>query len=94
MADELELIVGHVYEGKRPAVVGWGGVNDRQIKWIGIAEVQYDSPSVPDGRRYPKVTHAAFRKWAARDITDQMPKDEWRTTTLQNTSPTGGEKNP
>jgi hypothetical protein len=92
MDEELKLIVGHVYEGKRPAVVGWGAVNDRQIKWIGIGELQYDSPSVADGRRYPKVAYAEFRKWAARDITDQMPKGEWRTSIQQNTSPSGGEK--
>lgn len=79
--DVLPLIVGHVYEAKRPTVIGVFDrlINDRQIKWVGLLEVQYDSPSVPNGRRYPKVSHEAFRKWAARDITDQMPDNEWRS---------------
>lgn len=79
---ELPLIVGHTYEAKKPGRVGtmldplW---NDRQILWIGVAEVQYDSPSVACGRRMPRVGIEQFRKWAGRDITDKMPKGEWRS---------------
>lgn len=80
-APELELIVGHVYSAKRPNTHGFNEplLNDRQIVWIGIAEVQYDSPSVGFGRTYPKVSHDAFRRWAKEDITGQMPANgEWR----------------
>lgn len=78
---ELELIAGHIYEAKRPAAIGIINplINDRQIVWVGLLEVQYDSPSVAMGRRFPRVTHEAFRKWAKRDITAEMPEGEWRT---------------
>lgn len=87
-AEPLPLIVGHAYEAKRPARVGnifdplW---NDRQIVWTNGEYVQYDSPSVANGRRLPKVTHEQFRRWAARDITAQMPKGEWRCACITNT---------
>ncbi len=80
-AEPLPLIVGHTYEAKRKAQAGvidplW---NDRMIVWIGVAEVQYDSPTVAIGRRLPKVSHEQFRRWAARDITSEMPNGEWRS---------------
>lgn len=81
--DALTLIVGHVYEAKRQTAIGLFPrlVNDRQIVWVGLMEVQYDSPTVAHGRKYPKVSHEAFRRWAARDVTDLMPKGEWREAT-------------
>lgn len=83
--DVLPLVVGHTYEAKRPARVGvfdplW---NDRQIIWIGLYEVQYDSPTVGNGRHYPKVSHEQFRRWAACDVTTEMPKGEWRSARTQ-----------
>lgn len=76
--EQLPLIKGHVYEAKRPITAG-GYVSDREIVWINADEVQYDSPSVPNGRRLPRVSHAEFRNWAARDITDEMPVGgDWR----------------
>ena len=80
-ASPLELIVGHVYEAKRPRSVGLFEplMNDRQIKWISFNEVQYDSPTVGLGRRYPRASKEAFLKWAARDITKEMPPGEWRS---------------
>lgn len=82
-ATSLELIVGHVYEAKRPRSVGLFEplMNDRQIKWIGFDQVQYDSPSVALWRKYPTVSKEAFLKWAARDITKEMPPGEWRSGT-------------
>lgn len=82
-----DLIVGHVYEGKRKQADFCRLINDRQIIWIGkefykgeFQEViQYDSPTVRNGKHYPKVSIAQFLKWAKRDITAEMPKDEWRT---------------
>lgn len=41
-------------------------------------QVQYDSPSLKPGKKYPTVTLAKFLKWAGKDITDIMPKGEWR----------------
>ena len=82
-ATPIELIVGHVYEAKRPKSVGVFGplMNDRQIKWIGFNEVQYDSPTVGMGRSYTRVSKEAFLKWAARDITKKMPPGKWRSGT-------------
>ena len=78
----LPLIKGRVYEAKRPLNVG-GYVSDREIVWISADEVQYDSPSVPNGRRLPRVSHAEFRNWAARDITDEMPEGgDWRRSAV------------
>jgi hypothetical protein len=77
-SEPLPLIVGHVYESKTPRVTTKGLVNDRWIIWIGADTLQYDSPTVRYGQNFPKVTHAQFREWAGRDITDEMPKYEWR----------------
>lgn len=79
--DVLHLVVGHVYEAKRPTVVGLFDrfINDRQILWVGLTEVQYDGPTVGFGRHYPKVSHEAFRNWAARDVTHLVPAHEWRS---------------
>jgi|SRR6185437_15287453 len=79
---DLPLIVGHIYEAKRPSSVGgvFRLVNDREIVWIGADEVQYDSPSIPAGHRLPRVSFADFRRWAGRDITSEMPSDgNWRS---------------
>lgn len=86
----MPLIVGHTYVAKRPARVGtiddplW---NDRQIVWVGMCEVQYDSPSVAFGRRLPKVSHDQFRRWAACDITSEMPQGEWRSAKATGETP-------
>lgn len=77
-SDTLQLRVGGVYRAKRPAATGSifsALVNDRQIMWMNSEMVQYDSPSVADGRHYPKVKIEAFLKWAKEEIT--LPKDEW-----------------
>ena len=80
MSDVLELKVGRTYRAKRPRANGWlfnPLVNDRTIMWIGLLEVQYDGPSVAFGRNYPRVTIEAFRKWADRDVTDELPPRDW-----------------
>jgi hypothetical protein len=76
--EPLPLIAGHVYEAKTPRLAASGFINDRQIVWVGIEEVQYDGPTVRLGSRYPRVTHEQFREWAGRDITDEMPEEDWR----------------
>ncbi len=40
--------------------------------------VQYDSPTVKNGKNYPSVTQTVFEKWAGREVTELMPKGEWR----------------
>lgn len=82
----LELIVGNTYRGKRPAH-SCGHVNDQQILWISACKtlVQYDSPSVRAGCRYPQVTVGKFLKWAGEDITDTCGRDweYWESYLLQ-----------
>lgn len=77
----LTLKVGRCYRAKKPRqTTGFPGfVNDRQITWIGSCSVQYDSPSVSNGSHYPTVSKDDFLAWAARDITDELPKGEWQT---------------
>ncbi|ABL96751.1 hypothetical protein BcepF1.020 [Burkholderia phage BcepF1] len=79
----LELKVGQVWRAKRPAAAGsflCPMINDRQIIWIDSfgSEIQYDSPSVAPGRKYPKVTREAFEKWAGREVKSELPPGgEW-----------------
>lgn len=76
-----DIMPGRCYEAKRPARIGYPPrYNDRQVKWVSsrLTEVQYDSPTVAVGRRYPIVSMAKFLKWAGRDVTAIMPKGEWR----------------
>nr|DAI22418.1 MAG TPA: hypothetical protein [Caudoviricetes sp.] len=87
MLQESDLKPGRVYSAKKPQIDWSGLLNDRQILWIGQDYtkdgiktcVQYDSPTVSPGRKYPTITAEKFLKWAAEDVTDQMPKGEWRT---------------
>ena len=83
-----DLHVGHVYSAKSPKEHGFPPLlGDRQILWKGLIYdnkegfvdgLQYDSPSVRRGRKYPKISIAKFLKWAEADITETMPKGEWR----------------
>lgn len=71
-----DLVVGHIYRGKRPqGIHGW--FNDRMIMWLGITQVQYDSPTVKTGERHPTVTIGKFLDWAASDVTEGYPKGTW-----------------
>lgn len=77
---DLELKVGRTYRAKRPAAAGdylSPLVNDRTIIWLGMAEVQYDGPSVGFGRHYPRVSIEKFRAWVARDVTDELPEGNY-----------------
>jgi len=80
-----DLKVGRVYRAKRPAPAGTifsAFVADRQIRWISATgmELQYDSPSIPAGGRYRRVSVDAFLKWARRDVTDELPENgDWAT---------------
>ena len=71
--------VGRVFAAKKPKRVGFSGFwDDRQILWAGRDQIQYDSPALGLGRRYPMVTRQAFEAWAGQDVTDQVPEDSWR----------------
>lgn len=77
-----DLKVGRVYRAKRPRVVhtlGGSYINDRQILYISPFEetIQYDTPKVGFGSRYPVISVEKFLKWAAKDITDDLPPAEW-----------------
>jgi len=74
----MELEVGRCYRAKRPSMSGFY-VNDRMILHISLSGefVQYDSPSVAHGRKYPTVTREKFEKWASHDVTDELPKGGW-----------------
>lgn len=71
---------GRTFRGKRPAN-GGEFVNDRTILYVSLMGdiVQYDGPAIARGRHYPKVKAADFLKWAAEDITDKLPRDEYQT---------------
>ncbi|MEY2653412.1 MAG: hypothetical protein RLZZ524_439, partial [Pseudomonadota bacterium] len=51
-----------------------------QVLWVDVfrSQVQYDSPTVRNGRRQPKVTMAQFLRWAKEDVTNLMPPGDWR----------------
>lgn len=87
-ASGVELTVGRTYRAKRPKPVGLfpSLIDDRTIIWVGLYEVQYDGPSVKFGRKFPKVSKAAFLRWADRDVTDELPKDEYAPWPKQPTS--------
>lgn len=77
-----DLKVGRVYRAKRPRVVhtlGGSYINDRQILYISPFKetIQYDSPKVGFGSKYPVISVEKFLKWAAKDITDSLPPNEW-----------------
>ena len=75
----MELIVGHVYSAKRRLIIGiCSMLNDRIIISKVRGLVQYDSPTVRVGRRFPRVTEEQFLKWAKEDVTTKMPVDRWR----------------
>lgn len=78
----MELVIerGRTYRAKKPSRAGGVFVplvNDRTVISTNGNVVQYDSPSVARGRHYPTVTIEKFRRWAARDVTDELPKGEY-----------------
>lgn len=67
-----DLKVGGLYRAKRPTKNFFGDLNDRVILWMCGDFVQYDSISVQNGRKYPKVTVDAFLKWTG-SVVHQEP---------------------
>lgn len=77
---ELEIKVGRTYRAKKPRAAGTiveQLVNDRTVLWVGAYQLQYDGPSVPNGRHYPRIDIEKFRAWADRDVTDELPPGEY-----------------
>lgn len=77
-----DLKVGRVYRAKCPRVIQTLGsryINDRQILYISPFKqtIQYTSPKVVLGSRYPVISVEKFLEWAAKDITDDLPPAEW-----------------
>jgi hypothetical protein len=44
-----------------------------------LSLVQYDGPSVKIGGKYPTTTRDKFLSWADKDVTDELPADEYAT---------------
>lgn len=56
------------------------GKEARNIEPVWDYTVQYDSPSVKNGKNYPTISASKFLKWAAEDVTTQMPDNgDWAT---------------
>lgn len=76
----LTITVGRTYRAKKPCRIAEFPkplVNDRTIRWIGAFELQYDGPSVKLGRHYPRMSIEAFRQWADRDVTAELPPGQY-----------------
>ena len=70
---------GHVYRAKKPKGIGMflPYFDDRQVVYVSSDRVQYDSPTVRDGRRYPTIDRDKFEKWAGSDVTEGYPAGDW-----------------
>lgn len=77
----MEIKVGRTYRCKRKKVFGIFDpvYDDREVLWISADEsrVQYNSPSIKFGRRFPTVAMEQFKKWAFNDVTDRLIGDSW-----------------
>jgi hypothetical protein len=77
-----DLKTGRVYRAKRPSKAGDDSApcfNDRTITWMGATVLMYDSPAVPAGRNYPKVSIEAFLEWASHDVTGQTSDGSYQS---------------
>ena len=78
----MDIIRGHIYRAKRPKEAGSflePVFNDRAVLYISPSseQVQYDSPTVRDGRTYPTVDRAKFETWEGTDVTEGYPLSGW-----------------
>lgn len=65
--DPVEIKVGKTYRGKRAYKTVFSDLyDDRTVLWVSEdrLRVQYDSPAVRIGRRYPTVSMEKFCRWA------------------------------
>jgi hypothetical protein len=73
----MDLIVNHVYRAKKPGHTSSGSVNDRMIIHMGPSTVQYDSPTVKNGGKYPSIPKEEFLAWAGENVTEGYPEGDW-----------------
>ena len=52
--------------------------NAKNIESVFDYAIQYDSPTVKDGKKYPSVSEAEFFKWAGKEVTELVPEGNWR----------------
>lgn len=74
---------GHIYRAKKPkayrrTIFDDAVVDDRQVLYVDAQRVQFDSPRVRHGGRYPCIAPAKFEKWAGEDVTKQIPNGHWQ----------------
>lgn len=64
--------MGKTYRAKKPQEIFAGGFDDRTVLYIGqfTHKVQYDSPTVKLGNKYPSVEMRIFLKWASHEVTE------------------------
>jgi hypothetical protein len=80
MLTKEDLIKNHIYSAKRKQYLGFHDmINDRMIIWMSETKIQYDSPTIRDGRHYPTIPIEQFLKWAKEDVTPKLPIGGWRT---------------
>lgn len=74
-----DLKINKVYRAKKPKKVGFFGRNydDRMLIYMGLYDVQYDSPTIKFGGKYKRVTIEKFLKWVDSDVTDTTPDGDW-----------------
>lgn len=81
MTDTLGIERRHIYRAKKPKRVDllFGGefYDDRQVVYVSATQVQYDSPTVRWGRKYPTIDRAKFEAWAGEDVTEGYPPGDW-----------------
>ena len=78
----MEIVRGHVYRAKRPKPAGSffePVFDDRVVVYVSPSgeQVQYDSPTVRNGRKLLTVDRAKFERWAGTDVTEGYPEGEW-----------------
>ena len=77
----MEIERGHIYRAKKPKKVEYlfqpAFYNDRQVLYVSDTRVQYDSPTVRNGRKYPTVDRDKFEAWAGSDVTEGYPDGDW-----------------
>ena len=77
----MNIELGHVYRAKKPKRISLfmapDFYDDRQVKYVSATQVQYDSPTVRNGRKYPTIDRAKFEAWSGSDVTDGYPEGDW-----------------
>jgi hypothetical protein len=66
-----EILDGYFYRAKKPVKVEDGGYNDRRVLWVDHNRVQYDSPTIGNGRHYPTIPMEKFLSWVGKEITQE-----------------------